>query len=62
MGNNENDLTVTEVAEILGVSRKEVLGYIKRGDLMAYVPGKRAHRIERKALEDFKKRRRVLPV
>jgi excisionase family DNA binding protein len=61
MAHKGKDLSVREVAERWGVSRKTVLGLIKSGELHAYRFGLRAYRVKEEWLEEFCKRRRVIP-
>lgn len=56
---NEQDLTVKDVAHEIQMNPRTVQRLINRGDLEAYQPGLRAFRIRRSALEIFKNRRQV---
>lgn len=55
---------VPQLAQILGVRRDTVSGWIRRGELAAFNVGKggRAHyRVSQKALDDFQQARAVRP-
>ncbi len=62
----DEHLTPPEVAKLLRVHPSKIIGWIRRGELNARdlvdQPGRRPrYRIERKALEDFLRRREVKP-
>lgn len=48
------DLKVKEVAEELGINLKSVRELIRKGELVAYRPGKRAFRVTREELQRFR--------
>jgi excisionase family DNA binding protein len=45
--------TVREVAEYLRVSERLVRYWIERGELVAFIAGKRGYRIRQSALDDY---------
>ncbi len=59
MSSKEEYLTVSQVAQELGISTKSVRNLIKRGELVAYRFIERDYKIERSDLVAFKESRRI---
>jgi excisionase family DNA binding protein len=53
--------TITEVAQLLGLHRTTVSGFVNRGELRAARLGHRTIRISHEALMDFLKSKEVVP-
>jgi len=57
--NEQQDLTVKDVAREMNMNPRTVQRLINGGDLEAYQPGLRSFRVKRSALDEFKRKRQV---